>query len=153
MFYIIALLISINAYHAINYYVTKAINSIFRHDLYNDLQLVDGYITLNLTDKSKYYLRAAYDKKDIYSALDKSNLIIRLAYLTLYNRLHKKTSNFKIYLAENILGNMFFSISFVKTIFKVNRYLEQIDLSSVTIEIENDCIEIITAKEVKTYLI
>ena len=151
--YIITILLIITSYLLVNYQVTKAINSIFRHDLFNDLQLVDGYITLNKTEKSKQYLAAAYDKKDIYSILDRSNLIIKFAYLLLYKKIHKNTSKFNIYLAENILESMFFSISFVKTIFKVYMYIGKNDISSITIEIEKDCIEVITPKEVKTYSI
>lgn len=150
--YMIAALLIIIFYLIINCKVTKTINSIFRHDLYNDLQLVDGYITLNKLDRSKQYLNAAYDKKEIYSVLDKSNLIVKFSYLLLYKKIHKRTSKFNIYLAENILENMFFSFSFVKTIFKVHSYINTFDISSsITIEIEKDCVEVISAKEVKNF--
>lgn len=152
--YIIAALLIVVVYLIIKNQVNRVIDSIFRHDLYNDLQLVDGYITLNKLDKSKQYLNAAYEKKEIYSVLDRSNLIVKTSYLLLYKKIHKRTSKFNIYLAENILENMFFSFSFVKTIFKVHNFINTFETSSsIIIEIEKDCVEVISAKEVKSFRI
>lgn len=153
MYYIIFGLVLLNCYFVLHNYVVKNLSTIFRHDLFNDLQLVDGYIVLNKPEKSKQYLKSAYDKKDAYSILDKASLPVKLGYLLLYRKIHSKTSNFDVYLNENILENMFFSLSFVKTIFKVFKHLKTLKYSSITIEIEKDCIEVITPDEIKSYSI
>jgi hypothetical protein len=106
---------------------------------------------LDKGDKCKEYLKNAYEKKDLYTKLEGTNLLIKIFYLLLYYKLHKLTSNFRIYFNQNINSNVFFSVKFVKTIFKIYSYLESEDFSTsvgdvinLTIEIENDCIEILT---------
>ncbi|SES66212.1 Spo0B domain-containing protein [Anaerobranca gottschalkii] len=145
--------ILLNLYLFTYLFVTRKINSIFRHDLYNDLQLIDGFLMLDKRDKCKEYLNNAYEKKDLYAKLERTNLLIKISYLLLYYKLHKITSNFRIYLNQNISTNMFFSVKFVKTIFKIYNYLKSKDhhytkvnddIITFTIEIEKDCIEILT---------
>ncbi len=152
MIYLIIILVISNLFYILNYWVNKKLSIIFRHDLFNDLQMVDGYITLGKPEKAKDFLNNAYEKKDIYSILDKKNVTIKLGYLYLYNNIHNKTSNFNIFINKNISNDMFFSLSFVKTIFKAEKYLRTRLEGKITVEIEKDAVEVYADEDVKSFL-
>ncbi|QNO13594.1 Spo0B domain-containing protein [Alkalicella caledoniensis] len=151
MFLMMILAILLITYLILKIKTGKKLSTIFRHDLYNDLQLVDGYIYLNNQEKASGYLKSAYEKKDLYSLLDKSNLIVQLCYLNIYDTIHKKTSKFNIYIDEKILGKVFFSMSFAKTTIIVVKFLKATEFTNLELDIDSDSIEICLDETIKTF--
>ena len=151
MLFIISLLLLISIYLTLKISVTKKLSTIFRHDLFNDLQLVDGYLYLGNHEKASNNMKCAYHKKDIYSILDKTNLIIQICYLQVYKSIHVKTSKFNIYMDENIFKNVFFSIGFAKTTYKLVKIFKTSNFTKVELDIDKDSIEMCLDETIKHF--